>query len=256
MSIAFFDSGLGGLTVLHEAALRLPHEDFLFYADMLHVPYGNKTRQQVLGYVIEAADRIMQENVKALVVACNTGTSVAAAELRRRYPIPVIGMEPAVKPAVEMNGSSGRRVLVMATELTLGQSKYMELVSRVDDQGIVDSLPMPELVQYCEALNFDEDELGAYFRRKLAPFDLKQYGTLVLGCTHYPYYTELLKKILPDHIRIIDGGAGTVRRLEDVLSERGIEGGGSGQVRVMNSARDPRYNLKLLRALERLRTQS
>ncbi|WP_037285759.1 glutamate racemase [Saccharibacillus sacchari] len=248
MSIAFFDSGIGGLTVLREAARMLPDEDFIFFADTLHVPYGPKTKQQVTEYVCEAAERILGEKVKALVIACNTATSVAATELRRVYEVPVIGMEPAVKPAVEMNGAGGRRVLVLATELTLSQAKYMELVSRVDDHGIVDSLPMPELVEYCERLNFDPVELGEYFRRKFEPFDLNAYGTIVLGCTHYPYYAPLLESMLPSHIRVIDGSAGTVRRLNAVLNERGIPGGGSGKVRFMNSADDAAYNEKLKRA--------
>ncbi|MCQ4087701.1 glutamate racemase [Saccharibacillus sp. JS10] len=248
MSIAFFDSGIGGLTVLREAFQQLPNEDFIFFADTLHVPYGPKTKQQVTEYVCEAAERILGEKVKALVIACNTATSVAATELRRVYDIPVIGMEPAVKPAVEMNGANGRRVLVLATELTLSQTKYRDLVSRVDDLGIVDSLPMPQLVEYCEQLNFDPQELGDYFRSKFEPFDLSQYGTVVLGCTHYPYYAPLLKTILPEHIQIIDGSAGTVRRLSGVLNERGLSGGGSRKVRFMNSADDPAYNDKLQRA--------
>ncbi|NGZ77167.1 glutamate racemase [Saccharibacillus alkalitolerans] len=248
MSIAFFDSGIGGLTVLREAARRLPDEDFLFFADTLHVPYGPKTKEQVTEYVCEAAERIFGENVKALVIACNTATSVAVSDLRHAYRVPVIGMEPAVKPAVEMNGASGRRVLVLATQLTLSQTKYMQLVSRVDDHGIVDSLPMPELVDYCEGLNFDPEEVGGYFRRKFEPFDLNEYGTIVLGCTHYPYYTRMLEDILPPHIRVIDGSAGTVRRVSAILGERGIEGGGSGRVRFMNSADDPAYNRKLERA--------
>ncbi|GGO05024.1 glutamate racemase [Saccharibacillus kuerlensis] len=248
MSIAFFDSGIGGLTVLREAVRQLPNEDFIFFADTLHVPYGPKTKQQVTDYVCEAAQRILGESVEALVIACNTATSVAAAELRQTYDVPVIGMEPAVKPAVEMNGASGRRVLVLATELTLSQAKYMELVSRVDDHGIVDSLPMPELVDHCERLNFDPEELSAYFRGEFAKFDLNEYGTVVLGCTHYPYYTQLLEQILPAHIRVIDGSVGTVRRLAGILNERGLTGEGSGKVRFMNSADDPAYNEKLRRA--------
>lgn len=248
MSIAFFDSGIGGLTVMREAARSLPNEDFIFFADTLHVPYGPKTKEQVTEYVCEAAERILGQSVKALVIACNTATSVAATELRRTYDVPVIGMEPAVKPAVEMNGASGRRVLVLATELTLSQAKYRDLVSRVDDLGIVDSLPMPELVEYCEALKFDPAELGPYFLRKFDRFDLSRYGTLVLGCTHYPYYSELLEQILPPHIRVIDGSAGTVRRVARVLEERGLAGGGSRRVRFMNSADDPAYQAKLERA--------
>lgn len=201
------------MTVLNEAIKRLPGEDFLYFADTLHVPYGTKTLAEVNGFVKESVAAIMKEDIKALVVACNTATSAAINELRSIYAIPIIGMEPAVKPAVERSLEEGKRVLVFATALTLSLSKYADLVARVDDHSIVDSLPLPELVEYCEQLNFDEAEVGAYFRRKLAGTDLSRYGTVVLGCTHYPFYKKILRGILPSHIELIDGSAGTVRRL-------------------------------------------
>ncbi|MCM3205694.1 glutamate racemase [Paenibacillus illinoisensis] len=215
--IAFFDSGIGGLTVLHEALQQLPEEQFLYYADTLHVPYGTKSADEVREHVFDCAEAIVREHVKAIVVACNTATSLAVKDLRARYDIPVIGMEPAVKPAVEMNRESGRRVLVFATALTLSQSKYNELVSRVDDHHSVDSMPLPELVEWCEQLDFDPEKSAAYFRRKLADLDLDSYGTVVLGCTHYPFYSDILRTVLPDHVQIIDGSTGTVNRLKQLL---------------------------------------
>nr|WP_154895861.1 glutamate racemase [Paenibacillus xylanexedens] len=215
--IAFFDSGIGGLTVLHEALQQLPEEQFLYYADTLHVPYGTKSADEVRGHVFDCAEAIVREHVKAIVVACNTATSLAVKDLRARYDIPVIGMEPAVKPAVEMNRESGRRVLVFATALTLSQSKYNELVSRVDDHHSVDSMPLPELVEWCEQLDFDPEKSAAYFRWKLADLDLDSYGTVVLGCTHYPFYSHILRTVLPKHVQIIDGSAGTVNRLKHLL---------------------------------------
>lgn len=215
--IAFFDSGIGGLTVLHEALKRLPQEQFLYYADTLHVPYGTKPADAVRGHIFDCVEAIMQEHVKALVIACNTATSLAVRDLRSQLDIPVIGMEPAVKPAVEMNRKSGKRVLVFATSLTLSQSKYNALVSRVDDHYSVDSVPLPELVEWCEQLDFDPDKIAGYFRQKLEGLDMKQYGTVVLGCTHYPYYTTILQSVLPDHVQVIDGSQGTVKRLKQLL---------------------------------------
>ncbi|KJB86850.1 hypothetical protein AZ66_16365, partial [Paenibacillus sp. E194] len=148
MTIAFFDSGIGGITVLAEAMKHMPHEQYLFYADTLHVPYGTKSQSEVMRHVHSAVEDIMQHNVKALVIACNTATSIAASELRRKYDIPIIGMEPAVKPAVEMNRDNGKSVLVFATALTLSQNKYHTLISRIDEEHIVDSIPLPELVEY------------------------------------------------------------------------------------------------------------
>ncbi|WP_145328871.1 glutamate racemase [Paenibacillus xylanexedens] len=215
--IAFFDSGIGGLTVLHTALQQFPEESYIYYADTLHVPYGTKPADEVRRYIFACVEAIIREQVDAIVIACNTATSLAVNDLRSMYDIPIIGMEPAVKPAVEMNRENGKRVLVFATALTLSQTKYNELVSRVDDEHRVDSLALPELVEWCEQLEFDPVKITAYFRSKLAGLDLEQYGTVVMGCTHYPFYTAMLRKVLPDHIRIVDGSAGTVSHLSQRL---------------------------------------
>lgn len=250
MRIAFFDSGLGGLTVLSAAMKELPHEDFLFYADTLHVPYGTKAKEDVKSYIHHAMETIMKEEVKAIVVACNTATSMAISDLRKVYPIPVIGMEPAVKPAVEINRSSGKRILVLATPLTLKESKYRDLVRRVDSMHIVDSLPLPELVEHCEALNFDQKVMNAYFTKRFESFDMNEYGTIVLGCTHYPFYKRILSDLLPDHIRIIDGSKGTVNRLIQVLSDHDLlSSSGSQDVKLLNSSQSTAYTDKMEKAL-------
>ncbi|AYB43212.1 glutamate racemase [Paenibacillus lautus] len=250
MRIAFFDSGLGGLTVLTAAMKKLPHEDFLFLADTLHVPYGTKAKEDVKAYIHQAMETIMQEEVKAIVVACNTATSMAISDLRKAYPIPVIGMEPAVKPAVEINRASGKRILVLATPLTLKESKYKDLVRRVDSMHIVDSLPLPELVEHCEALNFDPEIMTAYFTKKFEAFDLNEYGTIVLGCTHYPFYKRILSDLLPDHIRIIDGSEGTVNRLIQVLRDQDLlSSSGSQDVKLLNSSQSAEYTQKMEKAL-------
>jgi len=250
MRIGFFDSGIGGLSVLAEALRLLPAKDYLYMADTLHVPYGPKPAELVREHVLSTVAAMMDEGIDALVVACNTATSIAVAELRERYAIPIVGMEPAVKPAVEMNRATGKRVLVFATQLTLSQPKYYALVSRVDELGIVDSLPLPELVEYCEALQFDPEVIGGYFRRKLSGFELDKYGIVVLGCTHYPFYAPILRSVLPPHIGIVDGSAGTVRRLSALLHRYGIPaGGGSGDVRFMCTGGEPAYLDKLQTAL-------
>jgi glutamate racemase len=251
MRIAFFDSGIGGITVLFQAMKQLPREDFLYYADTLHVPYGTKSKDEVYHYVKSSIDRIITEEVKAIVIACNTATSIAVSELRSAYDIPIIGMEPAVKPAIEMNRTTGKRVLVFATPLTLKQAKYAELISRVDDQYIVDSLPLPELVVFCEALNFEGKAIMDYFNSKLSEFDLSIYGTIVLGCTHYPFYKAILKKILPNHIQIIDGRMGTINRLTEVLRSRNqLNSHGNSNVKFLCSSNDPAYIRKMEMALE------
>lgn len=255
MRIAFFDSGIGGLTVLKEAMKRLPGEDFLYFADTLHVPYGTKTLAEVKRYVQESADLIMREKIKALVVACNTGTSAAIEELRNTYSIPIIGMEPAVKPAVKRSQEAGKRVLVFATSLTLTLSKYTDLVARVDDHKVVDSMPLPELVQYCEQLNFNPHEIERYFRQKLSGIDLGQYGTIVLGCTHFPYYKPLLRQMLPPHIELIDGSKGTVDRLCCMLGEPVKPNSGrEPEIKFMCSDGNAAYLDKMAKALDYLQT--
>lgn len=250
MRIAFFDSGLGGLTVLSEAMKELPQEDFLFYADTLHVPYGTKAKEDVKSYIHHAMETIMKEEVKAIVVACNTATSMAISDLRKAYPIPVIGMEPAVKPAVEINRSSGKRILVLATPLTIKESKYRDLVRRVDSMHIVDSLPLPELVEHCEALNFDQKVMKDYFTKQFESFDLNEYGTIVLGCTHYPFYKRILSDLLPAHIRMIDGSKGTVNRLIQVLSDNDLlSSRGNRDVKLFNSRQSMEYTEKMKKAL-------
>jgi glutamate racemase len=257
MRIAFFDSGIGGITVLSEAMKQLPKEDFLYFADTLHVPYGSKSKEEVQTYVKSSVETIIKEEVKALVIACNTATSIAVSELRSMYDIPIIGMEPAVKPALEMNRSTGKRVLVLATPLTLKQHKYAELISRIDDQHIVDSLPLPELVEFCESLIFDGTIIIDYFKEKLSEFDLHTYGTVVLGCTHYPFYKSVLRKILPKTIQIVDGSVGTVNRLTQLLRDNGqLNLQGQTSVKFLCSSHDQDYIRKMEMALETMRNRA
>ncbi|HZG77081.1 MAG TPA: glutamate racemase [Paenibacillus sp.] len=252
MSIAVFDSGMGGLSVLHEARERLPGVDFLYYADTLHVPYGTKPKEIVRDCVLTSMRHIMEqpEPIDAIVIACNTATSIAIQEVRAAYPIPVVGMEPAVKSAVELIRNTGRRVLVTATPLTLRESKYHELVNRVDDQAIVDSLPLPGLVELCERLRFEGDDVDAYLRGAFEGFRLEDYGTIVLGCTHFPFFRKALRRVVPEHIRLIDGSQGTVKRLQEVLGAGLPKDAERGSVRFLCSDGNEAYVAKMRSALE------
>ncbi|MDB5055281.1 MAG: Glutamate racemase, partial [Bacilli bacterium] len=251
MRIAIFDSGLGGITVLNEAMKQLPRESFLYYADTLHVPYGTKPKLEVKQYIFDSIHSIMKKDIKAIVIACNTATSIAIADLRNAFGVPMIGMEPAVKPAIEMNRLTGRRVLVLATPLTLRESKYNELINRVDDLSIVDSLPLPELVEYCEKLNFNDAFIADYFINKLSSFNLVEYGTIVFGCTHYPFYKHILTELIPTHIRIIDGSMGTVKQLNKILSSQELlNDSGNQSVEFICSDRNKEYINKMEQALK------
>lgn len=230
MKIGFFDSGLGGITVLSEALRLMPGEDYLYYADTLHVPYGEKPKEAVKRYIEAAVEEMVAAGMKALVLACNTATSIAVNDLRSRYPFPIVGMEPAVKPAVLKNNGSGKRVLVFATSLTLKEAKFRELVTAVDPEHIVDFMALPELVAFAERLTFEGEQVEAFLQGKLSEFDLSKYGTVVLGCTHFPFFRETFRKLLPGGIDVIDGAYGTVKHLKAKLEAQGLLGGGSGRI--------------------------
>ncbi|NLI92474.1 MAG: glutamate racemase [Peptococcaceae bacterium] len=220
MRIGFFDSGVGGISVLHEALRQLPNENYIYYADTDHVPYGTKSKEEVKQYVFQAVEVMARVGMKALVVACNTATSIAINELRQQYSFPILGMEPAVKPAVEKNCS--KRILVTATPLTLKEEKYQDLVSRLDHAHIVDGVALPELVDYAEKFVFDQNEILEYLKAKLSGFELNQYGTVVLGCTHFQFYRSYFQKLFSGDTDIIDGSTGTINYLRKTLSEREI----------------------------------
>jgi glutamate racemase len=233
VSIGFFDSGIGGVSVLYEALKMLPGEDYIYYADTKNVPYGTKPKDTVRKYVIDAADFIASQGVKALVVACNTATSIAIEDLRKRFDFPIIGMEPAVKPAVEKNGG-GKRVLVTATPLTIKEEKLKNLIQRLDGENIVDLLPLPGLVQFAEKLEFSDDVVIPHLREELSRFKGEDFGTIVMGCTHFSLYKDMFKKLYPN-ADVIDGSIGTVKNLKRILSETGALGGGRGTVEYFNS---------------------
>lgn len=230
MNIAVFDSGIGGLTVLHQAIKLLPNENYIFYADTAHVPYGEKPKNMVKKYVMEAGDFLAARNLKALVIACNTATSIAIEDLRRMFSFPVLGIEPAVKPAVRQSEKNRKKVLVLATRLTLQEEKYHHLVESLDKHDIVDGLPLPGLVTFAEKGDFSEKHVVSYLRDQLKDFDLNQYGTVVLGCTHFPFFKDSVSKIFPAETDIIDGSSGTARNLKRVLEQRHLIGGGTGGV--------------------------
>ena len=159
MKIGIFDSGMGGLSVLHRALRMIPEADFLYYADEEHVPYGEKTREQVRGYIDEIIAFMIKKQVDAIVIACNTATSVATKEYRSQFPLPIVGMEPAVKKAVEEYADRPGRILVAATPITIKGDKLHHLVDRVDKRDMVDLVALPKLVRFAEQEIFDQDQI-------------------------------------------------------------------------------------------------
>lgn len=235
MKIGFFDSGIGGITVLYDTLKVLPNEDYIYYADTLNVPYGPKSKDEVKKYIFNAIDFISEQGVKAIVIACNTATSIAIEELRAKYSIPIVGMEPAVKPAVEKNTDIHKRVLVTATELTLKEEKLNSLIAKLDNKHIVDLLPLPGLVQFSEKLEFNEEIVLPYLNEQLLKYDLSNYETVVLGCTHFSYFKDMFRTLFPSHVNIIDGNIGTAKNLKRILKEMNSLNEGNGNITLYNS---------------------
>ncbi|UGU14182.1 glutamate racemase [Sinomicrobium kalidii] len=211
MHIAFFDSGAGGLTVLHEAIKKMPGEHYIYFGDSHNAPYGTKSREEIRELVFKAVDFLTAKGLKALVLACNTATSAAVAELREKYDFPIIGMEPAVKPAIE--NSREHKVLVCATDLTLKEEKLNNLVRNLNAGDKVDYLSLQKLVMFAENFEFDGQQVTAYLKEKLAQADWSKYDSIVLGCTHFIFFREQIRRFIPARIRILDGNEGTVNNL-------------------------------------------
>ena len=216
MKIAFFDSGIGGLSVLAEALRRFGGAEFLYFADEDHVPYGTKSRAEIVRLSLDAVGFLVAHGADAVVVACNTATSAAISELRGAFSVPVIGMEPAVKLAADSFGA--RPTLLIATPLTIAGEKLARLVGRLECETW--SLALPRLVEFAQDLEFDTPAVRSYLREELAKFELARLGSLVLGCTHFNYFKDVLREILPPHVRIIDGIDGTLNRLASELGGR------------------------------------
>ena len=219
LPIGVFDSGVGGISVLVEIIKLLPHEEFIYYADSINAPYGIKSENTIRSLTIKAADFLFKLGVKSLVVASNTATSAAIKEIRRIFELPVIGMEPAIKPAVELKTNS--RIIVMATPLTLQSKKFNSLVYQYKHLAEIVPIPCPGLVELIERGNNDEN-IADYLYNILSPETNKDISTVVLGCTHYVLIKREILKVLERNINIIDGNCGTARHLKTVLEKEGL----------------------------------
>ncbi len=213
------DSGVGGLSVLALARLQMPEENFIFFADAANAPYGDKQPEEIIRLIYDLLRKQAAHPLKAILIACNTATSAAAAELRKELPIPVIGMEPALKPAV-LNTEG--QVIVMATSLTIREEKFRKLLAQYGEGRDIVPLPCPGLMEIVE-----KDPLGKdaedYLRQTLGLYE-KTAEALVLGCTHYVFLRPMLRKIFPA-IRLFDGNEGVVRHLQDIFRESDRAGG-------------------------------
>lgn len=223
--IGVFDSGVGGLSVLAEIQQRLPHESLLYIADCGHIPYGEKTADFIRQRSSVIAGFLREQGAKALVLACNTATVAAVADLRRDHPDwPIVGMEPAVKPAAAATRSGV--VGVLATTGTLQSAKFAALLDRFAADIKVITQPCPGLVELIEAGDLHSPALRQLLQGYVEPLLAAGCDTIILGCTHYPFLKPLLKPMLAPQISLIDTGAAVARQLERLLDERGLRAQG------------------------------
>ena len=225
--IGMFDSGVGGISVLREAVRQLPRERFIFFGDTKNAPYGTKTKEEVLALSRRVVETLLDKGCKAIVIACNTATSAAAATLRAEYAdLPIIAMEPALKPASQLHQDG--IVLSLATPGTIAGEKYAHLYA-LYGEGVV-SLPCKGLMEFAERGELDSPALHDYLQGVFQPYKQKKVEAVVLGCTHYVFLKKAIQRFFPD-TPLIDGNAGTVRQLarrleeKDLLARRDAEGG-------------------------------
>lgn len=241
--IGFFDSGVGGISVLHTAHALLPNENFLYYGDNGNAPYGPRPLEEIQALSKRSIDFLLERQVKAIVIACNTATSAYAHILRGELDMPIIGMEPAIKPA-----QSARRngeILALATRATLSLPKFQRLMELYGEKVIpVIGEGWVEIVESGLANTHVADEA---VRRVLEPYASRTIDSVVLGCTHYPFLESSIRKVLP-HAEIFDGRFGTAMQLRNLLDRRNLlSSGSSGHIEFLTSG--PEKTLDLMRQL-------
>jgi len=218
--IGVFDSGVGGLTVLAEIRRELPAEDLLYVADSGHAPYGDKPPALIEARAVVLTEFLIGQGAKAVVVACNTATGAAARLLRSRYPVPIIAMEPAVKPAVGLTRSGV--IGVLATRATLASHSFSRLLAQVGAGAQVLLQPCPGLVERVEAGDLDGDYTRALLADYLRPPLERGADHIVLGCTHYPYLRPLILDLAGPGVTVLDSGFAVARQVRRRLEADGL----------------------------------
>ncbi|MCF7884858.1 MAG: glutamate racemase [Candidatus Marinimicrobia bacterium] len=216
LSIGFFDSGLGGLSVLQDAIKILPHENYIYFGDSINAPYGDKSFSQVWELTYKNVQFLQNQGVKAIVIACNTATSVAINKLRSRFDIPIIGMEPAIKPAANIKNEDGK-ILLLATKMTLQENKLKDLVGDLDLHDHLIKVAASEMVILIESGNFTITQARRVVEKYLAGYDFSKIDCIVLGCTHFVFYKQIIAEVVNHRSKIIDGNWGTVKNLKSRL---------------------------------------
>ncbi|RZJ33844.1 MAG: glutamate racemase [Flavobacterium sp.] len=213
--IGLFDSGIGGTSIWKEIHQLLPAEDTIYLADSKNAPYGEKSKEAIIALSKKNTEILLEQNCKIIVVACNTATTNAIRELRASYDVPFIGIEPAIKPAAWQ--SRTHIIGILATKGTLSSELFNKAIEFHQDTKIVEQVGHG-LVQLIEEGRIDSPEMDGLLKQYLQPMIDQNIDYLVLGCSHYPYLIPKIKKLLPNHISIIDSGEAVARQTKNVLA--------------------------------------
>ncbi len=236
LPIGFYDSGVGGISVLKQTARLLPGENFIYYGDNANAPYGTRDEEDIKRLSLACGEFLYEHGVKMIVIACNTATSIVVQTMRERFNIPVISMEPAIKPASERPG----KIAVLATPATLHQARYKALKERLLASERVVDIPCGELAALVERGDVDSPHIRAYICEKLAPLRGSDVRSVVIGCTHYSFISEQIgdvaRKLLGE-CEMFDGMYGTARRVKQVLEQEGlVSEKGCGNIQFFSSS--------------------
>ena len=238
--IGIMDSGMGGISVLREITKLMPQENCIFFGDSKNAPYGSRSTEEIFQLTARVVDQLLERQVKAIVIACNTASSAAGKRLREEYPqLPIIAIEPALKPAVI--NCPGGRVLVLATEATLRENKFATLMDTWKDRAEIIKMPLPGLPEFVERGELDSPGLREFLWKHFQALGDKKPDGIVLGCTHYPFVRRVISELFNNDVKIFDGAAGTARQLRRRLHSRQLINPSleKGKITWLNSSSDP-----------------
>ncbi|MDR0786956.1 MAG: glutamate racemase [Gemmatimonadota bacterium] len=221
--IGVFDSGLGGLSVAREIRSRLPDESIIYIADSAYVPYGGRPLEEIRERSIVVTGELVKRGAKMIIVACNTASGAAIEQLRARFSLPIVGLEPAVKPAAVSTRAGC--IAVLATPATLQTDRFHRLVDQHGEDVRIVKIPCPGYVELVESGKMDDERALEIVREPLMPAIQAGVDRVVLGCTHYPFLRELIRQVLGDGVEILDSGAAVARQVERVLVQHELAAG-------------------------------
>ena len=219
--IGLFDSGIGGLSIYNEIKNSIPNESTIYIADNLNAPYGKKAESEIIQLSIKNTQKLVDLHCKLIIVACNTATTNAIEVLRKKFNIPIVGIEPAIKPA--MLETKSNNIGVLATEKTLSSNLFLQTSDRFSKGINIHEQIGFDLVKIIEENGINEELLIPKLREYIEPMLEKNIDHLVLGCTHYYYLMYLLKKILPNGVKILDSSRAVTKRVKNLLKDYNID---------------------------------